>query len=179
MKSARLTGLESLFNLRKSTAREMAKQTPFPAPSAPGRRESQDVVLPSGFSAKNAPSGQPPASMGFQVRSCPKGPIKPVQVCKAPGKANLHFGKSILSAPLWKFDCFSRQISLKKTWLFHISWFGCFSFFFFFCWHFYWQGLSRSMPEWSFNFYIFPNSVFVAEKNANKHVNDILHKNID
>lgn len=35
------------------------------------------------------------------------------------------------------------------------------------------------MPERSFRFYIFPNSVFVAEKNANKQVNDILDKNID
>lgn len=125
-----LWSLESLFNRRKSTAREMAKQTSFPSP-APQPHQRQEggkrsgLSFPAGYSSVlKHPEWAATSLRGLQDEKPPEALIKQVRVCKAPGKTSLHFGKAFLSSSLWKVDFFSRQTSLEKTGLFHVSWFG-------------------------------------------------------
>lgn len=130
MKSARLTRLESLFNLRKSTAREMAKQTSFPAPSAPGR-EAQGST--GGCPSLRASLPKMPRAGSHQPSWASRWEVAPGTYKTRPGMQSTGEGKSpfweshslCLSLKIWLF-LKAKIIKEKRNRLFHISWFGFF-----------------------------------------------------
>lgn len=162
-----LWSLEPLFNHRECTAWGMAK-LPSPArstaPSVPRGGKHSGVSFPTGFYSAFKHSGQAATAFMGTHKASPHG--------QTTGECQSAFWESPSLLLSFK-SFFSRQRSLEKSGLFHIMTWPLFLLTFLL------TSISRSMPAWSFGFLIFPNSVLLAEKNANKHVSDILDKKID
>lgn len=145
-----LWSLESLFNHRKRTAREMTKQTSFPSPIS-AREEGSTVGYPYPLASlpkmTRVGSHQPSWASGRKV----------TQGTHKTGPGTQSTGESM--SLLW--ESLSLLLSLK-SWLFlktkiirENRTFSRHDLASFFCWHFYWQALPRSMTAWSFRFLIF------------------------
>lgn len=136
-----LWSLEPLFNHRKSSAWEMAKQTSFPSPShSPDRgdrREAQWAILLHRLlkclKALRASSHQPSWAAGWEIT---QGTHKTNPHTQTTGECESVFWESCSLLLFFKTSLFLKTKIIRKRWTFSHNDLASF----FFCWHFYRQG---------------------------------------